>query len=364
VKRQKYAQTVKTIQPWIDQHESVQVYLQRLNANKRRVAVYLYQYCAWAKKTPEELLKLKDTYENSNAEKLLDKFTIAPTVFPDSLKWHITNAVKAFYRANYRQLQSAAGHFEYVTKKAQNAPSKQTRLALFKACYTPRDRALVMASTCTAIARETMSLLRWRHFEEDWQKQEVPCIRIPSKLIKGHGKGKYRGVEQVSFLTPEAKRVFKEYRDWYQKTFNHVWTEDEHVFLVVRSRIHQPLTREGVSRAMVHISQRAGVKFGIHDGRIIVQTALENVGVSPQWIRKIKGRKVKGEESPYSKPAIEQLRDKYREALPELEFLRQSARQPAGALSKEALSFFEKFDQVLENHPDKFEKFEKFILNL
>jgi len=319
--KQKYTQTVKTIQPWIDQHESVQLYLKRLNSNKQRAAVYLQQYCEWAKKTPEELLNLKNSFENSDAEKLLDKFTIAPISIPDSTRWNMINSVKAYYRTNYRQLQSAAGNFEYVTQKAQNTPSKETRMFLFRACYTPRDRALVMASTCTAIARETMSELRWSHFEEDWQRQDIPCIQIPSSLIKGHGKGRYKGVKQVSFLTPEAKQIVREYRAWYQKTFNHAWQEDDHVFLIVRNRIHMPLTKEGVSRAMIHISQRANVKYGIHDGRIIVQTALEDVGASPQWIRKIKGRKVKGEESPYSKPAIEQLRAKYREALPELMFL-------------------------------------------
>ncbi|MFX1538303.1 MAG: hypothetical protein ACFFDI_29285 [Promethearchaeota archaeon] len=95
-----------------------------------------------------------------------------------------------------------------------------------------------------------------------------------------------------------------------------------------------------------------------------METALENVATPSNWIQKIKGRKVRGEDAPYSKPAIEQLRAKYREALPDLEFLRQPAKQPASTLSKEALSFFEKFDGVLELYPDKLEKFEKFILEL
>jgi integrase len=36
----------------------------------------------------------------------------------------------------------------------------------------------------------------------------------------------------------------------------------------------------------------------------------------------------------------------------------------SSTLGKDALSFFEKFNKVLDTHPDKFEKFEKFILNL
>jgi hypothetical protein len=333
----KYSQTQKTIQPWIDQHECIQVYLQRLNANKTRVAVYLYLYCEWAAaitegktKTPEDLLALKNSFENSDAEKLLDKFTIAQTVFPDCQKWLMINSVKAFFRNNYKMLQSAAGKFEYTTKKANASASKETCLKLFKACYSPRDQALIMAATCTSIARESMSEIRWSHFEENWQQQEIPCIQLPSSIIKGHGKGKYRGVEQISFLTPEAKRIFQEYRIWYQKTFNHTWQPDDHVFLSVRDNIHEPLSKEGVSRAMNCLTRRAGVKYGIHDGRVRVQTALENVGVSPNWVKKVKGRKVKGEESPYSKPAKEQLRQKYREALPDLEFFNQQKKQETG----------------------------------
>ena len=61
--------------------------------------------------------------------------------------------------------------------------------------------------------------------------------------------------------------------------------------------------------------------FSIHDGRRLVETALENVGTPRNWIQKIKGRKVRGEDAPYSKPAIEQLRGKYREVVGDLEFL-------------------------------------------
>jgi len=127
---------------------------------------------------------------------------------------------------------------------------------------------------------------------------------------------------------------------------------------------YEPLKYQAIGNAILRVSKTAKVPFGAHDGRRIVETALENVGTPRNWIQKIKGRKVRGEDSPYSKPAIEQLRKKYREALPELEFLQQPTARPASTLSKNAVSFFEKFNQVLETHPDKMEKFEKFILDL
>jgi hypothetical protein len=355
---QKYSITEKHIQPWIDQHESIKIYLQRLNGNKTRIGLYLYRYCEWAGKTPEQLLELKTSYDNSDAERLLDRFTITDK-FPESTKFTMINSVKAFYRTNYKQLQTAAGKFEYATLKCQGVLPKDQRLKLYLACYTPRDRALIMTAMCTAIARETISLMCWNHFEEDWMQQEIPCLTLPSNIVKGHGKGKYKGVQQVTFLTPEAKHELLAYRTWYQKTFKHNWLPNEHIFLSVKDNLHEPLTKEGLARVMIHLTQRADIKFGIHSGRMIVQTALENVGVSPNWVRKIKGRKVKGEESPYSKPAKEQLRKKYKEALPDLEFL-----TTYDAPKDPQQQFLSEFAELLQKHPEKFEKFEQFILKL
>jgi len=50
-----------------------------------------------------------------------------------------------------------------------------------------------------------------------------------------------------------------------------------------------------------------------------VQTQLEFARMQPNWIKKILRHKVKGEEDPYSRPKIEQLRSAYREATPYLD---------------------------------------------
>ena len=149
-------------------------------------------------------------------------------------------------------------------------------------------------------------------------KQDIPHISLPGTALKGHGKGKYRGVRQETFITPEAKTVLIEYREWFSKTFRYVWQIDDPVFLTIKGGL-EPMQEFAIT--VLHIADRAEVKFSIHDGRRIVQTALENKGCPNNWIKKIKGRKCSGEESPYSRPAIEQLREMYRRALPELEFL-------------------------------------------
>jgi hypothetical protein len=321
--KQKYAQTETTILDWAEKHDGVRVWLSKLHGTKEQRALSLWYYCDWAEKTPKELLELKNSFESLDAEKLLDKFVLDAD-YPDSLKWKSALAVRSFYRCNYRQLQREAGKMDYYQVKPQRNPSKLKRLELYNACYNPRDRALICVTTCSAIALETLSSLCWNHFEENWQAQDVPHISIPSELLKGHGKGKYRGVRQETFVTPETKRELIKYRDFMTKRHGVIWTEDMYVFLSNeqnKEKKHEPLKYQAVGNAILRISKEAHVGFGAHDGRRIVETALENVGTPRNWIQKIKGRKVRGEDAPYSKPAIEQLRKKYREALPELEFL-------------------------------------------
>ena len=317
---QKYKFTVGTVlEGWAVHYSCVQTWLQKLNGAVAHRAHLLFLFCDWAQKNPDELLALKNGYTSLDAEHLLDDF-VSHAQYPGSTKWNCVIAVRSFFRRNYRELQSEAGNMEYVSLKTQRLPSKEKRLQLYDSCFNQRDRALVCVACTSAVALETLSVLKWNCFEEDWTRQEYPHISIPGELIKGHGKGKYRGVRQETFLTPSAKRELIKYREWMTRSYGVVWTEEMKVFLSLQ-KPYSPLTYPGLSKTIQEISLKAGVPFSVHDGRRIVETALESAGCPRNWIQKIKGRKVRGEDAPYSKPLIEQLRTKYKEAAGELEFL-------------------------------------------
>jgi hypothetical protein len=310
--------------PWVEQHEVVKKYIRKLNSRREYAAVEIYLFCDWAKLTPEQLLELKSDFRNFDAENLIGSFIIANLPFPDTRRWHIVNCVRAFFRRNSKRLDSEETSMECPLAKEHTPPSRMQRVKLFEAAYTLRDRVLIVLFCCTAMAIETVSKLQWLYFEENWQQQELPCINLPSTLLKGHGLGKYRGVRQITFLTPEAKQVLLEYRDWYTQTYGHQWSKDDYVLLQTKRNIGQALPRNEIFKMIIRIRRRAGVSFSSHDGRRIVQTALEDKGVVRNQIQKIKGRKVRGEDSPYSLHEIDKLRGKYRLVLPELEFLAKS----------------------------------------
>jgi len=309
---------------WANKHPEVMLWISKLQL-KDKNALHFYQFCKWAKKTPEELLELrKDPTQSANneAEKLLDAFVatkLEDLGMTKPTKKCTVTAVKSFFKHNYRDLAKASGAMDLEKMKPYNKLSKEGLRKLWNNAYNPRDRALITFVCSTAIAKETLSQIKWKHLEENWENADLPCIDLPSEILKGHDRGKYKGVRQITFLTPEAKRDLITYKEWIEKRMRRDVTPEDHIFLGLRVPF-EPASYENLGWEIWQLSKNAGVPFSLHDARRWVNTALEQIGISPNWARKIRGRKVRGEEAPYSQPAIDQLREKFREAVPLLEF--------------------------------------------
>ena len=309
---------------WANQYPEVTRWLTKLQ-QKEQSALSFYQFCQWAHKTPPELLALKEKDASVSpapniVEKLLDDFCGNVSAdFTNSEKYLSAIAVKSFFKWNYRDLAKASGVVNLEKVKPYNKQSKEDFRRLWNFALNPRDRALIPFVTCTGIAKETLSNLTWGHLEENWEAKDLPCLNIGSELLKGHGKGKYKGVRQVTFLTPEAKRELSNYKAWIEDKLGRKISPQDHIWLTLY-RPYEPLSYAMLGNQIDVLSNKAKVPFSLHDGRRWVNTALEQIGISPNWARKIRGRKVRGEEAPYSRPAINQLKEKFREAVSLLEF--------------------------------------------
>lgn len=309
---------------WASLYPQVTQWITKLQ-KKEQNALGLYKFCEWARMTPPELLAAKEKDFNVSPppniiEKLLDQFCGAKIPgFTTASKSIVSIAVKSFFKWNYRDLAKASGVVAVDKVNPYNALTKEGLRKLWFTALNPRDRALITFTCSTGIAKETLSKLTWGHLENDWETKDLPCINIEAQFLKGHGLGKYRGVRQVTFLTNEARRDLKAYKDWIERKLGRNLTPQDHMWLET-CKPYRPISYETFGRLMVILSDNAGVPFSWHDGRRWVNTALEQIGISPNWARKIRGRKVKGEEAPYSQPLIEQLRAKYKEAVSLLEF--------------------------------------------
>jgi hypothetical protein len=309
---------------WASKYPEVIRWLTKLQV-KERNALALYNFCQWANKTPTELLALKAQDASVNpppnlVEKLLDDF-VASDAFTNIQTFQGSIAVKSFFKWNYTDLAKAAGAVTYENVKPYNKLTKEGLRKLWTFALNLRDRALITFVCSTAIAKETLTNLKWSHLEENWENIDLPCINIPPELLKGHGRGKYKGVRQITFLTPEAKRDLMNYKEWLERPqkLGRKLTLDDYMWLET-GKPYRPIGYGTFGMLIFTLSRNAGVPFSWHDARRWVNTALEQIGISQNWAKKIRGRKVQREESPYSLPAIQQLRAKFREAVPLLEF--------------------------------------------
>ena len=332
------------IELWGNNYPEVKRWLGRLQLKKTN-AWYLWQFCKWAKKTPTELLALKTNLADTRAEQLLDDFAIAETApqFTNPMKFNVIIAVKSFFKHNYRDLAKASGKFTLKQQREHKKPRREDLRRLWDYSLNLRDKALITFVNSTALAKETLSELKWKYFEEDWERKDLPCINCPSEILKGHGVGRYRGVRQTTFLTPEAKADLLRYKEWMEKRMERNFEPEDNVWRNIYAP-YEPLSYDRLGNLIVTLSKNAGVRFSLHDGRRWVETALEEVGIHPNWARKIRGRKVRGEESPYSQPEIEKLRAKYREAVPLLQFTVEATKSSNNALlsKKESLKLLAK----------------------
>lgn len=319
-KERKYELSKKTvIEQWGKNYDKVMVWLAKLQ-KKNQAGWFLWLYCKKTGKTPDELLALKSDPRSHAAEELLDAFVADESLdIPNSIKVNVAISVKSFYEHHYCGLAKKSGVIDLIKQKPYRKHSKEELIKIYRASQNPRDRTLITFTWSSAIAKESLTKVKWMHLEPDWEKQELPHISLPSEIIKGHGRGKYKGVEQHTFLTPEAKRDLIDYKDWLQRIKGKQLVSEDAIF-VQTIKPFNPLNDNSLSRINALLSKRSGILFSWHDARRYVETALEEVKIHPNWARKIRGRKVKGEESPYSRPAIEQLRNAYREAVPLLEF--------------------------------------------
>lgn len=357
------------MQVWAAKFPEVQRWLTHLQ-KKEQSALFLHAFCEYVHKTPPELLTLKEkdsaiTPPPNTVEKMLDDFCGADLEdFTNAERYNMAIQVKSFFKWSYRSLEKASGVVNWEKVKPYNALSKEGLRKLYNMALNPRDRALVPFVTCSGISKETLTNLTWGHLEPDWETKDLPCINIGSESLKGHGKGKYAHVKQITFLSPEAKSALLTYKEWMEGKLGRKLTPQDKVWLETYEP-YKPLSYGTIGHTIIALSDRAKVPFSLHDGRRWVTTCLEQIGISSNWAKKIRGRKVRGEDAPYSQPAIEQLRAKFAEAVPLLQFIHEDAGLEQRVQRQEAITQIQ--SKIMSGEPltnDDRDKIKRFGIQL
>jgi len=350
--------------------ESVDLWINGYQSEKMRQMYlkHLKSYCDFHGKGPEELLGVKRSQGSEPvAEKMLDRFVVG-WGRPESVKKTAVAVIRSFYRSNYLDLASRAGSQTHYTRVKPIRVPTQDELRELCLGRNIRDIALVNVLSSSGFREGTLSMLTWGHVEEldDWDGQGPVHVGIMGRELKGGGSGRYANVEQHAFLTPHAAEILGKYRAWRESREESI-TSDSPLFATVDMNLKRLSTRQ-VRRILERSCEGKSFRFSPHDLRRFTQTQLEAARVQPNWIRKMLGKKVRGEEAPYSRPKIEQLRDAYRSALPfltlapetdEARVWKTQARQNLEMLTKLGVMPQSEFNRLQEwlmrsSNPDQF----------
>jgi integrase len=261
--------------------------------------------------SPQELLDLKEG-GGTKAERYLDRYLTKAKDLTESTKRGTVTAVHSFYKHNYLDLAALSGYSKvrYVKVNPYVCPTQEELREILLDAHI-RGRAIVNVISSGGFRVATASKLVWGDFKELWKWDgETPVyVRVESGRLKGEG---YEGtVEQHTFMTAHACEVLLRYAEWYKKRRD--LEDDSPLFITRRSNQHTGtfanLNKLGIWKAIKSLGP-----FKPHDLRRFAQTQLETARISPNWIKKMQGKKLKGEEGPYSLPKIEEMRKAFRDA--------------------------------------------------
>lgn len=307
---------------WVSSDGLTEAWIRKLGSPGTRAnyAKALYRFCLFTGVSPGELIELAREGKRTG-EPVAERF-IEDVVsewgrlgFSMWLMRRMGYAVKSFYRSHFYRISSSACRVELPRVKEYRCPT-QEEVREFAKGANLRDVALIEFLASAPFREGTVVGLRLRHVRvellEDPREDGVVHVGVAGGLLKGGGVGRYRGLEQHSFLHGDAAETLRR----YLRTRGALEPESP-LFAMVRGGPGR-ITEATVRKIFREASGRSGIRLSCQDMRRFVQTQLEAARVQPNWIRKMMGKTVRGEEAPYSRPKIEQLREAFKSAVPYL----------------------------------------------
>jgi len=287
---------------------------------KRNYLDDLIHYCEWAKKTPDQLkqdrkeqLKSDDIDVKMTAEKMLNRYANSG-LKPKSSMWRAIAIIKSFYAHNFIELaaKSVKGP-KRVKEKDYRSPTVEDLSKMLEGSNL-RDRAILLTLFQSGLREGSLILLQRKHFKEMFECKVPVHIGLRAKELKGE----YSGLEAHTFIGRDAVEAIKKYLEWRERVKGERLTDDSYLFTRLDA-VGQPVDQQTIIWVVAQACKRAGTDhFSPHDFRRAFQTNLEAAGVPANWVKKLMGHKLAGEENPYSIPKIEQLREAYSRAEPKL----------------------------------------------
>lgn len=294
----------------------------------------MMMYTEFCGMKPQELLDLKES-GGPGAERLLDRFVATAEGLSEPKKRIAVTAVHSFYKHNYLDLAARSGYCKvrHVSANNQRCPTQDELRKMVLNAHIRND-AIVNVVSSGGFRAGTVLKLTWGDFHElwTWDGQTPVYVFVDSARLKGMG---YRGtVEQHCFMTAHAAEVLLRYAEWYRS--KRELTPESPLFISRGANQHsRSFQRMGELALWTAVTSLGS--YSSHDLRRFNQTQLEAARIDPNWIKKMQGKKLRGEDNPYSRPKIEQMRELFSIAEPYLTMAPPQAQIDPMELRKQAI---------------------------
>jgi len=321
---------------WIRKYRSGRIWLNKLR-NKQTIKIYLpllKRYCDATGLDPDELIQLKlegqrqvGTQTEFQAEELHDS-TINGLEITDHAKLSVSTTVQSFYKHNRRPLVEIR-KFE-IPEPKKRRPTLEDVETLAHNVKWKRDKAIIWFTASAPFRRQTVELLTWGDLQETGDPMVPIKIVVESARLKGKGKGRYRGLKQISFLHAFAYKQILAYkkelvRMMSKKYPNFQITKNTPLFISYKNGNGQvtPLLGAGIGDIFERGSLNAWgnleeKRFSPHDMRDFVDNALKRARVVEVDRAPMLGHRIKGVEKHYQDPDHKDLLESFKRAIPYL----------------------------------------------
>lgn len=343
-----------SLKEWIRSFQSGKVWFNKLESEetKRVYLSYFNRFCDAVQKNPDELIEMKleglkniGTSKEFQMEILLEDFLENPKEYfakvkhlnkdyekyareglTHASKVNVKSATLSFFKHNRRRLESCAEKWRPQEAK-ERCPTLEDVQSLAENCKIKRDKTIVWFLGSAPFREETLVKLTWNDLQPTNDKEIPIKIVIESARLKGKGKGRYRGLKQISFLHWFAYQKLMAYKKELLRELakeNKEFSEDMPLFVSYR-RNHQNKFTALSTQRIRDIFENASLsawgnleekRFSPHNMRDFVNTALINAGIVGEPKSCVLGHKIRGVDKHYTDVGQLKLLEKLKKALP------------------------------------------------
>jgi len=174
-----------------------------------------------------------------------------------------------------------------------------------------KDRAIVLLAVSSGLRVGTLAEIRVEDVDFD-TFEDVALIRVQAEIAKER-------IKYVTFTTPEAKKVLKQYLDSRRRRGDKLSSESTVFNCGVRA----------IGMKWIRLLKKAGetekgrtfYKLHFHTLRKYFRTNLELAGISKSFRERLLGHRGEYLDESYFKPQIQALLNEYMKAIPQLTIL-------------------------------------------